>query len=33
MRLDILRDGKVRLGVIAVNVLGETDEVFSMYLE
>jgi hypothetical protein len=33
MRLDILRDGTVRLGVITVNVLGETDEVFSMYLE
>ena len=33
MRLDFLRDGKVRLGVISVNVLGETDEVFSMYLE
>jgi hypothetical protein len=33
MRLDILRDGKVRLGVITVNVLAETDEVFSMYLE
>ena len=33
MRLDILRDGKVRLGVITVNVSGETDEVFSMYLE
>lgn len=33
MRLDVLRDGKVRLGVITVNVLGETDEVFSMYLE
>jgi hypothetical protein len=33
MRLDFLRDGKVRLGVITVNVLGETDEAFSMYLE
>jgi hypothetical protein len=33
MRLDILRDGKVRLGVITVNVLGETTEPFSMYLE
>ncbi len=33
MRIDVLRDGKVRLGVITVNVLGETDEAFSMYLE
>ena len=33
MRLDFLRDGKVRLGVITVNVVGETDEAFSMYLE
>lgn len=33
MRLDFLRNGKVRLGVITVNVLGETDEAFSMYLE
>ena len=33
MRLDFLRDGKVRLGVMAVSVTGETDEVFSMYLE
>jgi hypothetical protein len=33
MRLDFLRDGKVRLGVMTVSVTGETDEVFSMYLE
>jgi Calcineurin-like phosphoesterase len=33
MRLDILRDGKVRLGVVTVNALGETEEAFSMYLE
>jgi hypothetical protein len=33
MRLDVLRDGKVRLGVITVNVLGEAEEAFSMYLE
>ena len=33
MRLDILKDGRVRLGVITVNVLGETNEAFAMYVE
>jgi hypothetical protein len=33
MRLDIMRDGKVRLGVITVNVMGEPNEAFAMFLE
>ncbi|MEP7326239.1 MAG: metallophosphoesterase [Gemmatimonadota bacterium] len=33
MRLDVLRDGRVRLGVITVDAVGKDDEAFALYLE
>jgi hypothetical protein len=33
MRLDLLTDGRARLGVIEVDAAGNSDEPFSMWLQ
>jgi hypothetical protein len=33
MRLDILRDGRVRLGVFTVDVAGGSKESYAVYLD